>query len=223
MMTTEAGIEDLTALDEQRYSDLDLNRLSVYAIAWLRDASLPCSFENVVVVLFRCFPTRFSLRGYELPDSNRVNRALLQLGPKWRNWARGSPRTGYALTPLGEETLREVRARLAVDAPQLPRKHGPRSTAATWDPASDLAELRATNAFARFLSKGPTSLNAEDLWDTLKAFPYTPERAIRSRLIVLARSAKDAHDTPAAAFVAALRDLFETRVLKTASPGKHRA
>lgn len=220
--TGAVAIDDLAAFDEERYAAVDLNRLSVYAIGWLRDASLPASYENIVVVLFRYFPSKFSLRGYPLPDSNRVNRALLQLGPKWRNWARGSLKTGYALTPLGEATLLEVRDRLHGDQPRAPRRTSVRPPA-TWDPGSDLDELRATGAFERFRRDGPSSLTTDDVWDALSAYPYTPERAVRSRLITLARAAKDSGDVTVVEFVNALRGLFEAAVRSSKSPGRHRA
>ena len=181
----------------------------MFAIGWLRDERIPPTFENLVVVVYRMFPAKFALRGFDFPDANRVNRTLLQLGPKYRNWARGSSRTGYALTPLGEITLKEAATLIASPDAQHAGRPRARSSGYTWDPATDVAELRDTEAFRRFSSAGAKALNNEDVWTSLNAFSYTPVDAVRSRLITLRDYASQIEDADAVAFVDALRERFE--------------
>ncbi len=215
-------LQGLPAIAPESYGAIDLNRLAVYAIGLLREERIPVSFENVVVTLFRLFPERFSLRGYEYPDANRVNRALLQLGPRYRNWARGSTSTGFALTPLGETTLEETRERLR--SPGAPSGRRLRSSVGyTWDATADLVELKATEAYRRFGEGGPQTLVNDDVWNALNAFSYTPEEAVRSRLITLREYASRAGDAEAGAFVDALRDRFEAMVLPKRGGGVRRA
>lgn len=198
------------ALPASRYEALDLNRLVVFTLGWLMDTSLPPTFENVSVAAFRLFPSKFSLRGYDHPDSNRVNRALLQLGPKYRNWAVGSTGTGYNLTPLGEKVLADARQRLAsgsVASHSKPR----RSQGYTWDPATEISDLKNTEAYRRFREGGVSSLNLDDVWHALGAFRYTPKEAIRERIVALKAIAAEPRDSDAIEFLEALRNRFDRK------------
>lgn len=192
---------------DSQYEALDLNRLVVFTLGWLRDGGLPPTFENIAVGAFRLFPSRFALRGYDHPDSNRVNRALLQLGPKYRNWAVGSAATGYSLTPLGEAVLLETRKRL--ERPESASRKKPSSTGYTWDPLSELVELKASEAFRRYREGGSGELTVDDVWNALGAFRYTPKEAIRDRILALRSIANEARDDDALAFLDALRKRFE--------------
>jgi hypothetical protein len=205
---SDTRLEALAAIAPESYGGLDLNRLAVYAIGTLRERRAPVSFENLVVSLFRLFPERFSLRGFEYPDANRVNRTLLQLGPGYRNWARGSVATGFALTPLGEKILEETRQRLRSPSPRTGRV-ARAAGGYTWDSAADLDELKATAAYRRFSEGGPQALVNDDIWNALNAFSFTPEEAVRSRLITLREYASRASDAAAGAFIDALRARFE--------------
>jgi hypothetical protein len=220
--SAEEAILDLQPVAVSRYEAVDLNRLAVFAVGWLTDEAYPPRFENIVAVLFRLFPGKFSLAGYDLPDANRVNRALLQLGPKYRNWARGSTKVGYALTPDGEVVLRDVRRRL--ESGDVSRAtHGAPSGRYTWDPSTDLTELRETSAFRRFVADGASTLSLDDVWNALNAFAYTPRDALRSRLVALKRVAGDAQDQEVGQFVDAMRAILEAREHPTRQGGRRRA
>jgi len=197
------------AFEPSRYEGLDLNRLVVFTLGWLRNQGLPPTFENVSVAAFRLFPLKFALRGYDHPDSNRVNRALLQLGPKYRNWAVGSTGTGFSLTPLGEAILREAGQRVAGGAREPLAK--PESAGYTWDPAGEISDLKKTEAYERFRDAGTARLSIDDVWHALGAFRYTPKEAIRERFVSLKSIAAAAGDTDALAFLDALRKQFEQR------------
>jgi hypothetical protein len=179
-------------------------------MGWLRREGLPPSFENVSVAAFRLFPTKFSLRGFDHPDSNRVNRALLQLGPKYRNWAVGSAGTGYNLTPLGETVLVETRQVVAGGSSErLPKRRG--SPGYTWDPVNELNELKATDAYQRFRDGGIGRLTLDDVWHALGAFRYTPKEAIHERFVALKSIAAGAGDSDALEFLDALRKRYDTK------------
>jgi hypothetical protein len=202
-------LSGLEAHRVESYDAIDLNRLALFALGWLRDERIPPTFENLVVVVFRMFPGKFALRGFDFPDANRVNRTLLQLGPKYRNWARGSYRTGYALTPSGEVVLKEARQRLDSPGELSSARSRVRAGGYTWDPTTDVVELRDTDAIRRFTSAGSQALDNEDVWNALNAFSYTPVDAVRSRLITLRDYASQVEDAEAVAFIDALRERFE--------------
>ncbi len=196
--------EIATPLDPSAYDSLDLNRLVVFTLGWLRDHELPPTFENVVVTAFRLFPAKFSLRGFEYPDANRTNRALLQLGPNGRNWALGSPKTGFVLTHNGEDRLAETRDLLATSEPTA-RRPRPSRNGYTWDVARDLEELRSSAAYTQYQIDGGQSMTIDEVWQALGAYPYTPRTAVKQRLTTLGQIAKAAGDQEMERFIDRLR------------------
>jgi len=205
------ALDNLRAFPVEKYADVDLNRLLVYAIGWLRDRNLPLIFEYITIASFRMFPAKFGLRGFDYPDSNRVNRGLLQLGPKYRNWARGSTGKGFALTDPGEIVLVEMRARLsgaqAVTQGREADERPPSLVSGyTLDPAAEIAELMATEAYERFKEKGAGDLQVEDVWTVVGAFVHTPKEVILRRLKVLRQIASDLGNESAASFLKALQE-----------------
>lgn len=92
-----------------QYKNIDLDRLTVYAIKFLRDRKIEPTFENIVVALYKMFPESFSLVGFhEYPDSNRVNRQLLHCRPKYRGYLIGGMRRGWILTEKGLAAAEEA-------------------------------------------------------------------------------------------------------------------
>jgi len=92
----------IKAFEPERYRNIDLDRLTVYAIKHLRDSGIEPTFENIVVTLYKMFPGSFSLVGFsQYPDSSRVNRQLLHCRPKYRNYVIGNMRQGWLLTEKG--------------------------------------------------------------------------------------------------------------------------
>jgi hypothetical protein len=180
---------------------------------------LPLTFEFITAVSFKLFPEKFALQGFEYPDSNRVNRGLLQLGPKYRNWARGKHSTGWAFTREGEAALAETAAAVDQGAGLRSRraKADVRAGSYTLDLEAEVSAIHDTAAYKLFNERGPSGLRIDDVWEVVGAFAYTPADAIRKRLRVLGRLASDARDDEATRFLDAL-----TEVLKTANArGKH--
>ena len=98
------NVRDLKPFDERTYEGISLNQLATYTIDLLTKKGFPITFETLTVALFKMFPKKFCLYGFEeYPDAARVNRSLLQLRPKYRNWALGDTKKGYVLTSQGRE------------------------------------------------------------------------------------------------------------------------
>jgi hypothetical protein len=197
---------------EGSYGRVDLAGLAAFTLKWLQDRSIPTTFENVVVAAFRFFPTKFSLEGYkEYPDAARVNRSLLQLGPKYRNWARGSVQKGYVLTESGREKVRSVQATLdegtGAEAPASARR---KTLARTMDLTKELEPLEKSPLFSRWkrgqLDQG-TSL---ELLNMLDAYAYTPPRALRARMDTLENAASQVSRDDLIEFLHAVRRTFTT-------------
>src|SRR5205809_3198637 len=138
-------LDSAQPFEESCYREADLAGLAAYTLDWLQRQNTPTTFENVVVAAFKMFPAKFSLEGYpSYPDAARVGRTLLQLGPKYRNWARGSVQKGFVLTQTGLSKVKSVQEQLAAasskTAPQVVKRS---VTPRTMDLAKELTSLES--------------------------------------------------------------------------------
>jgi len=174
------------------YSSIDNNRLAVYAIKTLQLKRIPVTQEAVTVALFLSFPEKFSLIGFEqFPDAERVHRTLLQLGPKWRNWATGNTHTGYSLNENGERVFIQVDqalrnpSRLArglrLKTPKRPR---------TRDLNREVKEIEETALFKEYLDGKRENFTEFAIWELLKSYPYAPKEALRDRFETMLECAR---------------------------------
>lgn len=162
------------------YERMDNNRLAVYAIGILEESGVPRTQEALIVALFLMFPGKFSLVGFpQYPDTERVNRTLLQLGQKYRNWASGNKHVGYTLNDAGRHVLEQTRGLLQRPELQSLKKKAPRQR--TRDPNAEVREIEQSNLYRAFTTKQTDSLNEYDFWELMQAFPYTPKQALKDR------------------------------------------
>lgn len=171
------------------------------------------TFENIVVAAYRMFPEKFALEGYpEYPDAARANRALLQLGPKYRNWARGSVQKGFVLTDSGLAEVGRVRDALSGAKPLEHLKPRPRSAPRTLDLSEELLSIERSALYAKW-SKGALSEGTTlDLLEMLSAYAYTPTRALRDRLAVLENTAKQLGRKDLLEFLEAVHKKFTSKL-----------
>lgn len=172
----------IDAYPTSAYDALDLNRLISFTLSWMQERHTPTTFENVVVAAFRMFPAKFALEGYpNYPDATRVNRALLQLRPKYRNWARGSVQKGFVLTESGLAEVAKVAEVLGGTRTMWQtrqRHHLPK----TMDLSQELEPIQRSSLFGKWRSGNLTSATELDLLDVLNAYAYTPAKALRGRV-----------------------------------------
>lgn len=183
-------LSDFVAYDSSLYESIDLTGLAAFALNALLQRNIPTTFENIVVAAYRLFPTRFSLEGYpEYPDAARVGRTLLQLTPKYRNWARGSVQKGFVLTESGLSKVESVRLVLEGQRtivkeraqPNLPR---------TMDLSKELASLEQSPLFQKWKDGKLTEGTTLEFLDLTGAFAYTPARVLRERIGSLENAAR---------------------------------
>jgi hypothetical protein len=184
-------LSQITPFGSLAYQSFDLNRLVSFTIHWLQEQRIVTTFENIVVAAYRMFPEKFALEGYpEYPDAARANRALLQLGPKYRNWARGSVRKGFVLTASGLIEVDRVKGALLSAKPPEQLKLKQRTAPRTLNLSEELLSIERSALYAKW-SKGALSEGTTlDLLEMLSAYAYTPSRALRDRLAVLENTAK---------------------------------
>jgi hypothetical protein len=206
---THRHVEEFTSFPETAYQDIDLAGLAAFAIRRLQELQIPTGFENVVVTLFKLFPAKFSLEGFaEYPDAARVGRTLLQLGPKYRNWARGSVQKGYVLTEGGLAKAAKVSATLvsgrSPDAHQPKRPSAPR----TMDLTKEVQALETSALYQKWKDGNLVSAESREFFDLLGAFAYTPSRALRDRAQFLENAAREVGREDLVRFLHSVRQAF---------------
>lgn len=203
-------LDETTAYQQTLYSSLDLNRLVSFTIHWLLEHRIPMTFENIVVAAFRMFPTKFALEGYpDYPDAARTNRALLQLRPKYRNWARGNVQKGFVLTESGLAEVMRVRDILSgLNAPQVETKRR-QALPRTMDLSRDLSAIVESALFSKWREHRISEGTTLELLDMLHAFAYTPARALRERIAMLENAALQVGRTDIVEFLREVKRKFE--------------
>lgn len=97
--------EDLLMLDSFKandYNSLSLTSLTAYSVFWLAQWGITTTLENISVMNQKLFPERFSMVGWaQFPDMNRTNRSVLQMRPKYRNFASSASDKGVFLNENG--------------------------------------------------------------------------------------------------------------------------
>jgi hypothetical protein len=207
-------LDGLPVFAELSYASFDLNRLAVFTIHWLEQHRITTSFENIVVATFRMFPAKFALDGYsQYPDAARVNRALLQLRPKYRNWARGSVQKGFVLTQSGLAEVARVSEALQGlrEAEQIsPRRKSLKPR--TMDLSPDLQQLQRSALFAKWRDGNISSGTLLEFLDMLNAYVYTPPRALKERVDSLYNKAEQVNDKTSMDFLLAVRKSFSHKL-----------
>jgi hypothetical protein len=188
---------------------LDLAGLAAFAIMRLHDLHIPNTFENLVVTLFKMFPTKFSLVGFDVyPDAARVGRTLLQLGPKYRNWARGSVNKGFVLTEAGKTKALSVSEVLSGLTPSSPKRVIGRTAPRTKDLSKDLQVLRDSPLYQQWKVGALSTTNSIELFNLLGAYAYTPPRVLRERIKMLESIAVELEQQEISEFLRAVRHNF---------------
>ncbi len=192
----------------ERYSNLDLTGLVAFTIDWLVANDVSTTFENVTVAAFKLFPSKFSLVGFEeYPDGTRVNRSLLQLGPKYRNWARGSVQKGFVLTESGSAKVAEIARVLhggETGASRTPRVGRSR----TVDAEGELRRVSESALFRKWQAGQLRTGTVMDLLDMLGGYAYTPKRALRKRISELENIASQMQMEEIREFLVQVRSVF---------------
>jgi hypothetical protein len=191
------------------YQSIDNNRLAVYAIKVLQINRIPVTQEAVAVALFLFFPDKFSLVGFEqFPDAERVHRTLLQLGPKWRNWATGDTHHGFSLNKNGELEFRRIEEALKNPSKStiVPRQRAVKPR--TRDPDQEVKEIEGASLFKEYLDGKREGFNEFAIWELLKSYPYAPKEALKDRIEAMLECAKLADRKDIVQFLKWVREKF---------------
>jgi len=95
--------------DENKYAQIDKDRLVLYAVHVLEENRIEPTFEKVVAAAFKLFPKTFSLLGFpEYPDSRWIYYSLWHCVYQSKGWLSGSPTSGYHVTLKGKKIVSEA-------------------------------------------------------------------------------------------------------------------
>ena len=172
-------IRKIESYEFEKYKNINLNSLAVYVISLLQEKNIPTTFEIIAVTLFKMFPEKFSLLGFkEYPDATRINRALLQLRPKYRNWAQGDIQLGFTLNEEGKKEAKKVKTLL--EKPYLQREIIVKSKNRTLVPDAEVRNLERSKLFKYFSEGKEDELDDRDVYTFLKAYSYTPSNMLQN-------------------------------------------
>ena len=182
--------KNLKAYKPEKYStDFTLDKLVTVGLLKLEEGKLVKSFDNVVVILHKLFPEKFSLITYpEYPDSIRVDNTLRLDAKKHSNYLTGNRVHGYELTSLGkitaEDTLIQLDSKNSKIVKQRTDTQRNRATRA-------IGGVGNSDAFKKFSTKQFREIDRFDICSFLHGTLETDDEKLLSNLKVLKRFAKD--------------------------------
>jgi hypothetical protein len=194
-----------------KYEDLSLATLTAYSVYWLTQWGLPTTLENVAVLNFKLFPTKFAMTGWaQFPDVNRTNRSVLQMRPKYRNFATSITNQGIFLNGRGIEEAQALINRLGAPAladgsspdVEVPIARVRGSGRPTTVHNEDLvAKVRKSRLFQSYREGRWNEVEAIDLINFLEVYDHTPGEEKRRRLKTFQSAAKDLKDDDVVQFL----------------------
>lgn len=210
----------LQAFPEELYNELSLATLTAYSTYLLSQLELPATLENVAVVNYKLFPRKFAMVGWpQFPDVNRTNRSVLQMRPKYRNWATSITARGIFLNDRGIAEAHALCNRLgmprfqdasaAAVASPVASARGPKRLTRTLHPEDVLEQVRKSKLFCIYEQGRWPEAEAIDVIDFLGVYDHTPSIEKRRRLRELRRHAEQLEDDAVKEFIDLVSSTFK--------------
>lgn len=142
---------------------------------------------------------------------------MLQLRPKYRNWATGSPARGFKLTPIGLLIANETAKLLSVQT----STHSEIRTATKPRTLSPIVELEKkiikSSAYVKYSEGHEDDIDKMEILELLRAVPNAPFDVLTSYLRQLENIAQEANRPDVIDFLKfihkKLRDAFKMKVV----------
>lgn len=183
------NLNEIDALPEETYHNLDIDRLIVYAMVYLEKKDIQLTLENIVVGAYKLFPYKFSLFGFpEYPDCARVEKSLWRSRGKERQWLGGKTRQGYSLTRrsymIAEEVSKDLSNEKEIQIIVKESTHLRR-----WEKI--VKELEKSSAYEKFKNKRGDSITESEFCYVLQATLDSPKKILNENLVTLKMIAQD--------------------------------
>lgn len=188
-------LHSLEEFPEKQYKKMDLDRLAIYSMALLSENNIPLYFDYIVIALFKLFPKKFSLVNFEeYPDSDRVEKILLHLKPRDRNWATGNVREGYCLTETGKEIVKQAKDLLRFPDKQKHQIFVPIIKTRTATPEKEIEDIRLSELYKEWKRGDIKKIGEYDIWACLHAVSYAPKALLKRHINNLKQAAEEIKD-----------------------------
>lgn len=206
------------------YENMSLATLTAYSAYWLAQWGVPTTLENLAVVNFKLFPTKFAMVGWPVfPDVNRTNRTVLQMRPKYRNFATSITNRGVFLNERGVAEAQSLIEKLG--APRLEDGSTPPVEAliarvrgsgrpTTVHPEDLVGKIRNSRLFKMRKDVGWFDAEPIDLINFLEVYDHTPSEEKRRRLREFQMAANELKDTEVQEFLETLSTRFNSYLHK---------
>jgi len=191
MKSSREYLEDLKSYLPHVYTSERLDNLVTVGLLKLEEANLEQSFDNIVVILHKLFPEKFSLISFpEYPDSIRVDNTL-RLDCKHSKFLTGNRVKGFKLTSLGriaaEDTIQKLQKKKSSKKTEFIRLTPQRRNRAT----RSINSLQSSDAFEKYSSKQFKQINKFDVCEVLHGTLDTNIEILRGNIDTLKRFAND--------------------------------
>ena len=176
-------IKNIKEIEYERYVNVSsLEKLASYAIKYLDDRGITTTWTNVVIATYKLFPRKFAISEeyIDFPNAERINRTLMHLvPPKGRNYAIGSSKTDYVLTPLGKEVAIAVETEIKSESNETGIIQQVISQTKV-TPMTSYVEVINSNEFKKYHET--KKFDTDMIWTLYKVIPYTQQEKILKNL-----------------------------------------
>ena len=194
------------------YRRFSLPHLTAYSVHWLTAWEIPTTYENISVLSARLFPEAFALQGFpEMPDAMRTNRTLLQMRPKYRDFATSDPRKGVYLTEKGRREVARVLAAVgeptfkgqaAASPPlEIDQRRPSKDLERTRNPVQEIRDRRSRLLFRRFKEGNLAETDLVQFLGLVGLYDHTPPSEVRREFRRLRKDATEVGDDEFLAFL----------------------
>jgi len=217
-MTKANDILELLPFQGEKYDSIALTSLTAYSVYWLSQLGIPASLENLAVLNFRLFPTKFAMVGWpQFPDFNRTSRSVLQMRPKYKNLATSITKKGVFLNENGQKEAESLLTRLGApllsDGSQIVTENPIASTRGsgrprTIHPEDQIQKLKGSKLYQMYKESRWLEAEAIDLVDFLEVYDHTPSKEKRRRLNEYREAAEQLNDPSVIDFLRQTEEKF---------------
>ena len=195
-------LRKIKEIDYDRYVDISsLEKMAAYAIKYLEDNDINTTWTNVVIATYSLFPRRFAISEdfLDFPNAERISRTLMHLvPPKGRNYAIGSSKIDYTLTPLGREVANEVEIIINNEAAVKNRKQEVISSIKT-TPMTSYTDIKNSLELKKYCDNNEYSIDM--IWTLYKVIPFTQQDKILKKLVSALRFSQECGDVKCEEFI----------------------
>jgi hypothetical protein len=175
-------INNIKPFSYKRYSSVSSReKLIVYTIKYLKENNIPLSWNYIVIAAFKLFPEKFyfSEEFKIFPHIEMLNRTLLHLRPKERNYATGSSRLNYQLTKFGEEIAKQVEKEINLSTNKFVLPKNKTMDPHKAEPNIEYIKLKNSEAYKKFIQGNFGNM---DLWIYYGVTPYSQIDKIKNKV-----------------------------------------